>query len=222
MKLLSAITAVCLWLVTVNAALLPLAQDVEGASELFPPERIEELEEPREWQKPDQIMEFLDIQEGYVVADIGTGAGYFALYLSDWVGETGLVYAEDIQQEMVDYTTEVIEDEEITNVEVVLGEPDDPGLPANSLDLALMANVYHQVENPVALLKSIARELKPDGRLIIIDWRSDRESDDGPPMLDRVPRDMVETDAEKAGYYLVRYHPFLRYHYFLIFKKRTE
>lgn len=215
------ITAVCMYVITASLTGPIPTQEVRGASELFPPERIEELEEHREWQKPDQIMEFLDIQEGYVVADIGTGAGYFALYLSDRVGESGLVYAEDIQPEMVDYTAARVEYEGIENVRVVLGEPDDPGLPDNSLDLALMANVYHQVENPVTLLKNIARDLKADGRLIIIDWRADRESEHGPPMLNRVPRDMVETDAEEAGFYMVRHHPFLRYHYFLIFKKRS-
>lgn len=222
MKVLSIITTLCSCMITINVAVLLSARGVEGASKLFPPERIKELEEHREWQRAEQIMEFLDIQEGYVVADIGTGAGYFALYLSDRVGKTGLVYAEDIQQEMVDYTAAKINNEEIKNIEVVLGKPDDPGLPENSLDLALMANMYHQVENPVALLKSVSRELKPDGRLIIIDWRSDRGSEYGPPMLDRIPEDLVESDAEEAGFYTVRRHPFLRHHYFIIFKKRSE
>ncbi len=224
MSIQSAITAVRCCLIAASVAFVACAHEVkgEGSGKLFPPERIEELEEPREWQKPDQIMEFLDLEEGNVVADIGTGTGFFALYLSDWVGDTGLVYAEDIQQEMVDYTTEKIEDEGVKNIKVVLGQPDDPGLPDNSLDLVLMANVYHEVENPVALLKSIAKDLKLDGRLIIIDWRTDRESDFGPPMDERVPQDTVELDAEGLNYYLVRHHPFLRTHYCLIFKKKPE
>lgn len=222
MKLLPIITAVCACMITVSTAFLTYAQEVEQKKRgrLFPPERIEELEEPREWQKPEQIMEFLDLVEGNVVADIGTGTGFFALYFSDWVGKTGLVYAEDIQQEMVDYTAEKIADEGIENIKVVLGEPDDPGLPEDSLDLAMMANVYHEVENPVALLRSIARSLKSDGRLIIIDWRTDRDSDIGPPMEERVPQDIVQSNAEEVGYYLVRHHPFLRHHYFLVFKKK--
>ncbi len=222
MKLLPIITAVCACMITVSTSFLTYAQEAEEKKrdKLFPPERIEELEEPREWQKPEQIMEFLDLVEGNVVADIGTGTGFFALYFSDWVGKSGLVYAEDIQQEMVDYTAEKVADEGIENIKVVLGEPDDPGLPEDSLDLAMMANVYHEVENPVALLRSIARSLKSDGRLIIIDWRTDRDSDIGPPMEERVPQDVVESDAEEVGYYMVRHHPFLRHHYFLVFKKK--
>lgn len=221
MNVLNPIVAVCVYIIAIAiSTALVFVQGAVGASRLFPPERIEELEEHREWQRPEQIMEFLDIEEGYVVADIGTGAGYFAFYLSSRVGESGLVYAEDIQPEMVDYTAARVEYEGVKNIKVVLGKPDDPGLPDNSLDLALLANVYHQIENPVTLLKSIARDLKEDGRLVIIDWRADRESEYGPPMLDRVPRDMVEMDAKEAGFYMVRSHPFLRYHYFLIFKKR--
>ncbi len=216
------IAAICCCLISMWVTLPVCAQDVEEGkqSKLFPPERIEELDEPREWQKPEQIMEFLDIEEGYVVADIGTGTGYFALYFADLVGESGQVYAEDIQPEMVEYTKEKIDDEGLTNVKVVLGKPDDPGLPENSLDLAMMANVYHEVDDPRALLKNIARSLKEDGRLIIIDWRTDRDDDIGPPLPDRVPRDVVEIDAEEEGYYMVRHHPFLRNHYFLIFKKK--
>ncbi|HHT9133580.1 MAG TPA: class I SAM-dependent methyltransferase [Candidatus Avalokitesvara rifleensis] len=224
MKPLSIITAMFICVIVASITFPAYAREAEAERQgkPFPPERIEELEEAREWQKPEQIMEFLDIQEGNVVADIGTGTGYFALYLSDAVGKSGLVYAEDIQQEMVDYTQEKIEEEGIKNTKVILGEPDDPKLPENSLDLALMGNVYHEVENPVALLKSIARSLKSDGSLVIIDWRSDVESEFGPSMMERVSEDAVEADAEEAGYYMVRHHPFLRYHYFLIFKKRPE
>ncbi len=221
---MSMFAAVCCFVISMWVTLPVCAQDIEGGKQgrLFPPERIEELEEPREWQKPEQIMEFLDIEHGYVVADIGTGAGYFALYFSDWVGENGIVYAEDIQQEMVDYTAEKIKEEGIENIKVVLGKPDDPGFPEGSLDLAFMGNVYHEVENPAALLKSISRSLKPGGMLVIIDWRKDRESDFGPPMDERVARNDVEIAAEEAGYYTVRHHPFLRQHYFLIFKVKPQ
>lgn len=224
MKVLSIVNVVCFCVVVLSMTFIAYAQEAEvkKKSKIFPPERIEELEEPREWQKPEQIMEFLDIEHGYVVADIGTGAGYFALYFSDWVGENGIVYAEDIQQEMVDYTAEKIKEEGIENIKVVLGKPDDPGFPEGSLDLAFMGNVYHEVENPAALLKSISRSLKPGGMLVIIDWRKDRESDFGPPMDERVARNDVEIAAEEAGYYTVRYHPFLRQHYFLIFKVKPQ
>jgi ubiquinone/menaquinone biosynthesis C-methylase UbiE len=218
------IAAICCCLISMWVTLPVCAQEAEGGKQgrLFPPERIEELDEPREWQKAEQIMEFLDIEEGYVIADIGTGTGYFALYFADLVGESGLVYAEDIQPEMVEYTREKINDLGLTNVKVVLGKPDDPGLPENSLDLAMMANVYHEVDDPVALLKSIARSLKEDGRLVIIDWRIGRGDDIGPPLPDRIPRDAVEADAEETGYYTVRHHPFLYNHYFLIFKKKPS
>lgn len=186
---------------------------------LFPPEKIDILEKPREWQKPEEVLEFLELREGDVVADIGAGAGYFALLFAPKVGAKGIVYAEEIQKEMVDYMKKKIDSLGIQNVKVVLGEPTDPRLPKGSLNLAFLGNVYHEVENPTALLKNIYSELKPEGKLAIIDWDPYRESPIGPPTEERVPEDEVIEEAENAGFELYGMRA-LTYHYFFIFKKK--
>ncbi|MFQ5956567.1 MAG: class I SAM-dependent methyltransferase, partial [Candidatus Brocadiales bacterium] len=187
---------------------------------LFPSEKIDILEEPREWQKGEEVMRLLGIKEGDVVADIGAGSGYFAFLMAERVGEEGLVYAEDIQQGMIDFMADKIERSGAQNIKLILGEPEDPKLPENSLDLAIMGNVYHEVENPVTLMKDIYKELKPNGRLVIIDWSPMKPSPIGPPIEVRVHEHDLTREAEEAGFYMIRRYRSWPYHYFVVFKKK--
>src|SRR6185436_11567230 len=97
-----------------------------------------------EWQKPEQIMDDLRIAEGSVVADLGAGGGWFTIRLARRVGPNGLVYAEDIQPQMIDATRRRAQHERLTNVRTVLGTPSDPRLP-RKIDAVLIVDAYHEI-----------------------------------------------------------------------------
>jgi predicted methyltransferase len=187
---------------------------------LFPPSDLGLLEAPDRdlWQRPDQIMDALAIADGSVVADIGAGSGWFTIRLARRVGPQGLVYAEDVQKEMINAISRRVSREGLNNVRPVLGLKNDPRLPPQSLDAALMVDAYHEIENRVAVLSSLARALKPQGRIGVVDFRLDGTGP-GPSPEERVSPDVVVKDAKEAGLRLIRQEPFLPYQYFLIFGK---
>ncbi|MDQ1473548.1 MAG: hypothetical protein QOJ99_5028 [Bryobacterales bacterium] len=137
-----------------------------GSDWLVRPERVEE-------EHPDQALDALKIQPGSVVADIGAGVGYFTWRLADRVGPKGIVYGEDIQQEMLDQLTRNMRDRHLANVRPVLGGIDDPKLPKNSLDLVLLVDVYHEFSEPEKMLDRIRESLKPGGRLVLLEYRGE-------------------------------------------------
>ena len=186
---------------------------------LFSPEKIPLLESPRDWQDSKEIMDRLDIKRGDRVADIGAGSGYFTIPLAERVGREGIVYAEDIQQEMLDYISRKVEKLKIKNIKIVLGEREDPTLPDNSLNYAFVANTYHEVVSPFLLLGNIYKDLKTGGRLVIIDWDPEKKSPFGPPREVRVPGETVIKEALETGFCFWQSHNFMPYHYFLIFTK---
>ena len=187
---------------------------------LFPPSDLGLLEAPDRdlWQRPDQIMDAMGIADASVVADIGAGSGWFTIRLARRVGPQGLVYAEDVQKEMINAILRRVGREGFSNVKAVLGLKNDPRLPASSLDAVLMVDAYHEVEDRVTMLSNLAKALKPQGRLGIVDFRLDGTGP-GPAPEERVSPDVVVSDAEKAGLKLLRQEPFLPYQYFLIFGK---
>jgi predicted methyltransferase len=187
---------------------------------LFPPENLVHLEgsDRDVWQRPDQIMDALAIAEGSVVADLGAGSGWFTIRLAVRVGPNGRVYAEDIQPQMIEVIKRRVSRENLTNVEVKLGKPDDPQLPANSLDAALIVDAYHEMEEPVTLLRNVARALKPAG-LIGIVGSTMAGGGPGPPMEERVDPERVVREAGAAGLRLMAQPTFLRYQYMLVFGK---
>ncbi|MFQ5963611.1 MAG: class I SAM-dependent methyltransferase [Candidatus Scalinduaceae bacterium] len=187
---------------------------------LFPPDKIHILEEPREWQDIEEIMHRLGINTGDVVADIGSGSGYFTIPLAERVGAEGLVYAEDIQKEMLDFISKKVEKLQIKNVRIVLGKIEDPLIPNNSLNLAFVANTYHELASPLLLLKNVKEDLRFHGKLVIIDWDPIKECPFGPPIEEKIPEDTVIKEAEGVGFNFIGKHDFMPYHYFLIFKKK--
>jgi len=153
-----------------------------------------------------------------VVADIGAGSGWFTIRLARRVGPQGLVYAEDVQPEMINAITRRVQREGLTNVRAVRGQNSDPRLPPGSLDAVLVVDAYHEVEDRGTMLANLARALKPQGRIGVIDFKLDGTGP-GPAPDERVSPDVVVKDAAKAGLRLVRQEPFLQYQYFLIFGK---
>ena len=185
---------------------------------LFPPEYLGQLEGPDRdaWQRPDQIMDALQIGENSVVADLGAGGGWFTVRLAHRVGPNGRVYAEDIQPQMIESIQRRRDREVLLNVETVLGTAVDPKLPAGSLDAVLIVDAYHEIEQPVALLKNVAKALKPGGTIGIVNFKKDGGGP-GPDMDERVDAEKVVDDARAAGLELRKRENFLRYQYLLTF-----
>lgn len=195
-------------------------QQGAGHGRLFPPSDLGLLDAPDRdlWQRPDQIMDAMGIADGSIVGDIGAGSGWFTIRLARRVGPQGLVYAEDVQPEMTTAISRRVSREGFTNVKPVLGLKSDPRLPPRSLDAVLMVDAYHEVEDRVTMLSNLAKALKPQGRLGIVDFRLDGTGP-GPAPEERVSPDVVVKDAQQAGLKLIRQELFLQYQYFLIFGK---
>ena len=124
-------------------------------------------------ERPDLVLPELKLKEGDVVADIGAGTGYYSRRMAKLVGQKGIVYAVDIQQEMLDLLTNKMAELKITNVRPVLGTTTDPRLPEKSVDLALMVDVYHEFDFPYEMVQNICKSLKPGGRLVFVEFRGE-------------------------------------------------
>jgi ubiquinone/menaquinone biosynthesis C-methylase UbiE len=138
----------------------------QGADWLERSER--ELEE-----SPDVAVRLLQIPQGASVADIGAGSGYITLLLSAAVGPTGRVFANDLQPQMIEILRRRLASQNVKNVTLVQGSIDDPNLPAASVDLALMVDVYHELARPQAMLQKLRTALKPAGRLALLEYRKE-------------------------------------------------
>jgi ubiquinone/menaquinone biosynthesis C-methylase UbiE len=188
---------------------------------LFPPQDLGLLEAPDRviWQRPDQIMDALAIAEGSIVADVGAGAGWFTVRLARRVGPNGIVYAEDVQPEAVTAISRRVTAEGLTNVRTIRGQGSDPRLPASRLHAVLIVDAYHEneIDDRVALLRNLARSLRPDGRIGVVDFKLDGGGP-GPPSEERVKPESVVSDAARAGLRLHSAETFLQYQYFLIFE----
>lgn len=189
---------------------------------LFPPADLGLLEAPDRdvWQRPDRIMDALQIGEGSLVADLGAGGGWFTIRLARRVGPNGKVFAQDIQPEMIGAIQRRVAREGLSGrVQTVLGTPNDPGLP-QPVDAVLIVDAYHEMQEPVVLLRNLARTLRPGGRIAIIEHTKEGGGP-GPPMEERVDPERVIRDAADAGLTLERREDFLRYQYMLIFGRAT-
>ena len=170
------------------------------------------------WQKPDQVMDAMHIAEGTTVADVGAGGGWFTTRLARRVGPNGRVYAVDVQRLMIQAIERRMQREGLTSIVTpVLGDPDNPNLPPSANpDAVLIVDAFHEMEHPVVMLRNVARTLKPQGRIGIIDYR-EGEGGPGPEPDQRVPPAVVISEAAAAGLKLVDEQRFLPYQYFLIF-----
>lgn len=161
----------------------------------------------------DRVMDLLGITEGKNVGDIGAGSGWFTVIASKRVGSTGAVLAEDINPLAIEYMGKRIQKAGLTNVRTVLGAPDDPRLPPGSVDAVLLLKVYHEVANPVALMKKLMPALRPGAKVGIID-RNGNGANHG------VNKDIVVKEMDDAGYKLTGTYDFTKpdgEDYFLIF-----
>jgi len=184
---------------------------VGGADWLLRPERIQE-------EEPDRMLAALEIAKGSVVADVGAGVGYHAWRLAEIVGPTGKVIAEDIQPGMIDRMRKNIADRKLQNVEIVLGTPTDPKLPANAIDLVLMVDVYHEFADPVTMMKHIRNSLRPGGRVVLVEYRKEDPKVPIQP-LHKMSVDEVRAEMTAHGFKFQRALNFLPWQHILIFTR---
>ncbi|SPE39905.1 Methyltransferase type 11 [Candidatus Sulfopaludibacter sp. SbA3] len=183
----------------------------DGAGWLTRPERETE-------EQPDEALKAIGIVKGSTAADIGAGSGYMTLRMAKLVGPAGKVYANDIQPRMLELLQQNLKKQKITNVETVLGEIDDPKLPAASVDLVLLVDVYHEFSEPQKMLRHIRDALKPDGRLVLLEYRGE---DPAVPIRPehKMTVEQVKAELEPEGYRLDELKENLPRQHILIFKK---
>jgi ubiquinone/menaquinone biosynthesis C-methylase UbiE len=169
-------------------------------------------------EHPDQALDAIGIQRGSTVADIGAGVGYFTWRLAERVGNNGVVYGEDIQQRMLDQLVKNTSARHLSNVRPVLGSPDDPKLPKNSLDLVLLVDVYHEFSEPEKMLDRIREALKPEGRIVFLEYRAE---DPNVPIREehKMTVKQVRAEVEPEGYRFDKTIEVLPEQHIVIFKK---
>ena len=200
------------WIVCLLGAVLAAGVS-ESRAQLAPrkaDEWVTTLEGPQRvsGQKMDEVLANLSLKPGMVVADIGAGSGLFSRALAKAVAPSGKVYAVDIQQDLLDYINKRDQTENIRNVQTVLGEFDDPKLPARNIDLAFINDVLHHIQHRAAYLKALGTYMKPSGRIAIIEMNKDDPKTphrNQPELL--VAREDILQWMSDAGFKLVEEHP---------------
>jgi ubiquinone/menaquinone biosynthesis C-methylase UbiE len=168
-------------------------------------------------EKPIQAIENLQLESDDVVADIGAGTGYFSFRLADKVPQ-GKVYAVDIQPEMLDAIAFLQQENKITNLETVLGQEDNPNLPAASIDLALMVDAYHEFAYPREMMEGIVKALKPGGRVVLLEYRQENPMIMIKP-LHKMSQKQVKKELKAVGLQWQATKEFLPEQHFLVFSK---
>jgi ubiquinone/menaquinone biosynthesis C-methylase UbiE len=181
---------------------------------------VKEFDDPSRdaWQKPDEILDALHLRRADKVADIGAGTGYFSVRIAKRVPD-GKVFAVDIEPDMVRYLGERAKREHLSVVAPVQASAESPNLP-EPVDLVLIVDTYHHMQDRIAYFKNLAKSLQPDGRVAIIDFKVD--APEGPAPQFRNPPEKVSAELDQAGYTLVASHPFLPMQYFLVFQRKAS
>lgn len=146
-----------------------------------------------------RVIELLGIKPGMTVADIGAGSGYYTVRLSAALGPTGRVLAQDVVPEYLARLRDRVERAGLKNVSIGLGDPGDPRLPQRSTDVALMVHMYHEIQQPFALLANLVLALKPDARVAILDVDDATERHG-------TPRALLACELMASGYRQVSFH----------------
>lgn len=188
----------------------PTSDPYKGSLSIF--------EDPKREQRlqVNRVMDILGIKEGSNVADIGAGSGFFTVRAAKRVGTGGTIFAVEINKDYLQHIEKRSQSENLPNIRTILGKEDDPLLPEKSLDAVLLLKTYHEVKEPIRLLKKTRMAMRPGARLGIID-REGKGDDHG------IDRDTVVEETERAGFELVEEHDFVKadnVDYFLVFRAR--
>lgn len=185
---------------------------------------IARLEDPQRdaWQKPDEVLKILDLQEGQVIADIGAGSGYFTVRLARALAPLkGRVMALDVNEGMVNHLRQRLTQEQLQNVTVVQVPAHDPLLIDQSVDVAFICDTYHHLEDREVYMRKIRKALKPTGRVVIVDFYKREGVPVGPPMSMRLSEDTVQQELQDAGLHVTQKLAILPYQYMLIAQPTT-
>ncbi len=139
---------------------------IQGAIWLERPEREAE-------EAPSKLVKSLKLKPGQVIADIGAGSGMLSIKMAKDVGPMGKVIAVDVQQEMLDLLEKKLKRLKVKNVEGLLGTEKSPGLEPESVDLAIMVDVYHEFAFPYEMMVEISKSIKPGGRVVFVEYRKE-------------------------------------------------
>jgi cyclopropane fatty-acyl-phospholipid synthase-like methyltransferase len=176
---------------------------------------VEVFDDPKRdaWQKPHEVIQALALKPDAIVADIGAGTGYFSVRFAHMLPK-GKVFAADVEPQMVKHLAARAKREQLANVIAVQAAPDDPKLP-EKVDVALLVDTYHHIDDRVAYFSRLKNSLGTGGRIAIIDFTMDSEI--GPPPRARIEPEQVKRELGRAGYKLASEHDFLPNQYFLVF-----
>lgn len=197
---------------------LAVAAAAQTAHQHHPPQSAEEylhhLNDPTRdaWQKPHEVVIALDLKPDEAVADIGAGGGYFARRFAHHAGR---IYAVDIDTQLLKAVAEGAP----PNIATILAAPDDPRLPARSVDTIFFCDVLHHISNRAAYYPKLATALRPGGRIVVIDFHK-KPLPIGPPEDMKLSESQVVSEFEAAGFERVKSFDFLPYQYFLIFQPK--
>jgi len=178
-------------------------------------------EDRAKYEQPDKVLDALNIREGMTIADVGAGVGYFSLRLAKRVGSTGRVLAVDVQPAMLNLLKKNAEREELHNIDLILGTSTNPHLPENSVNLALLMDVYHEFEYPEEMIREIRISLKDDGRLVLVEYRGEDPQVPIKPEH-KMTVSQVLYEIEPMGFRLEKNLEFLPWQHILIFIKEKS
>jgi ubiquinone/menaquinone biosynthesis C-methylase UbiE len=191
----------CLLLVCVGLCLGPLsADDVRD-----------------KWHQPERVMDLVGVRPGMIIGEVGAGHGYFTFKLSQRVGESGKIYANDISRSALRYLRDRCDREGITNIETVIGEVEDPLLP-KGLDMVFIVNAFHDLAKPVELLNNLSLRLKPDAYVVILDRDPEKANHSTDHFLSR---EEVLEKIEESVFDLKRLETFLPQHNIYIIRLKS-
>lgn len=188
---------------------IALTMSYHGIPWLNRSERIDE-------ERPAELLEQLKLKDGMVVCDMGCGDGYHAFQMAPMVGPTGKVIAVDIQPEMLQELSRKMKQTEIHNIDTVLGELWDPKLDAESVDLLLMVDVYHEFAYPVQMLNAIRKSLKKDGLVALVEFRAEDPTVPIKPEH-KMSKAQAKKEFQKNGFKLVREYDKLPWQHVMFF-----
>jgi SAM-dependent methyltransferase len=175
-----------------------------------------------EWEKetflkqpPEKVMDAAGIKPGMVIGEVGAGRGRFTVHLAKRVGEKGKILANDIDADALSYLKERCQKDGISNVEIILGEADDPHFPESALDMVFMVWTYHYFDQPITMLKKLRPSLKPGGTMVLVE----PDPVDGPGGEDHgISPERMRQDAAEAGFEVVRIEDFLEWDLIFVLK----
>jgi ubiquinone/menaquinone biosynthesis C-methylase UbiE len=183
------------------------------------------LEDPErlKWLPLDEVIGQIPLKPGSVVADVGAGTGYLTIPLARAVGEIGRVIAVDLQKEMLTRIREKLAAPgNPSNVDLVEGDAARTTLPPQSCDIVVMVNIWHELDDYPAVLVEAARILRPEGALVIVDWRADLPSPPGPPAEHRVAALQVQTTLEQSSWSIHRSGTIGLYSHLIVASQRAK